>query len=109
MNNSPSIKQVQATTYAVLPGTEPDLSRPVGRLVVTETKTALREALTETEPEYGFALFGPEGDQIAIVAPGFWPFFLKAVRQVIPLHGEACEKDCATEIGSLVVMPVRSE
>jgi len=78
-------------------------------LVVTETKTALREALMETEPEYGFALFGPDGDQIAVVAPGFWPFFLKAVRQVIAIHGEACERDCATEIGSLVVLPARSE
>lgn len=105
MVQNPSVSETRAFHYIVLGGEGHAMNHPVGRLYIREVKAgANRAALSEIAPDYGFQVITEDGNLVAEIAPGMWPFVRKVIEEGATFHSNACLEDCNTPMGDITVV-----
>ena len=86
MDKPSFINEVRVFAYTIVNGSGPSINRPVGHLYVQETRNAAsRGGLRESAPDYGFRITDGDGNVVATIAPGMWPFVKKCIETPV-LH-----------------------
>lgn len=101
----PSINEVRVFTYTVVNGEGPNMNLPVAHFYVEEHRAAAnRSALQEADTEYGFRVLDGDGNSLAQVAPGWWPFIKKIIQDGAAVHSPHCDEDCQTNMGDVTIL-----